>query len=61
MIWDGWPDFFAMGDHGPYVWGSYGMFLGLIVTEVVVLLLRKRAIRRHLGVKSASGAVGDDI
>ena len=51
MIWDGWPDFFAMGDHGPYVWGSYGVALGLILTEIVVVLLRKRAILGHLGYK----------
>ena len=51
MIWDGWLDFVAMGGHGPYVWGSYGVALALILTEIVVVLLRKRAILGHLGYK----------
>jgi heme exporter protein D len=32
--WDSWSDFWAMGKHGVYVWGSYGMAAALVVAEV---------------------------
>ena len=32
--WDNWPDFFAMGKHGFYVWGSYGVAALLVWAEV---------------------------
>ena len=41
MNWGGWSEFWAMGGHGFYVWGAYGVtFAGLAVE---VLLLRRRA------------------
>lgn len=49
MNWASWNDFFAMGGYALYVWGSYGVTLGLMVTEIVLLILRKRNILEHLG------------
>ena len=49
MIWQSWSDFWAMGGYALYVWGSYGVTLGLIVAEVVMLTLRKRNILNELG------------
>ncbi len=33
--WESWSDFWAMGKHGVYVWGSYGVALLLVWVEVV--------------------------
>jgi heme exporter protein D len=35
-------EFFAMGGYAFYVWGSYGVTVALLATEVVLLLKRKR-------------------
>ena len=56
MNWASWSDFFAMGGYGLYVWGSYGVTLILIVLELVLLALRRRAILRHLGVQGAEAS-----
>lgn len=48
MNWASWSDFFAMGGYALYVWGSYGVTLGLLVTEVIFLAMRKRTILGHL-------------
>jgi heme exporter protein D len=40
MNWGSLSNFVHMGGYGPYVWGSYGMCLGLIAVEI--LLLRGR-------------------
>ena len=34
MWWDNWSDFWAMGKHGVYVWGSYGVAAALVIAEV---------------------------
>ncbi|HWN30492.1 MAG TPA: heme exporter protein CcmD [Burkholderiales bacterium] len=48
MNWASWSDFLAMGGYALYVWGSYGVVLGLLVMEIVLLILRKRGILREL-------------
>jgi heme exporter protein D len=48
MNWASWSDFLAMGGYALYVWGSYGVVFGLLVMEIVLLILRKRAILREL-------------
>jgi heme exporter protein D len=40
MNWGSFGDFLHMGGYGPYVWGSYGMCMGLVAIEI--LLLRGR-------------------
>lgn len=49
MIWASWSDFFAMGGYALYVWGSVSVTFGLMATEIVLLVLRKRNILDHLG------------
>jgi heme exporter protein D len=41
-------EFFAMGGYAFYVWGSYGVTLGLIVVELVLLVRRRRGILARL-------------
>ena len=35
-------EFFAMGGHAWYVWGSYGVTFLLLALEVIVLLKRRK-------------------
>lgn len=48
MNWASWSDFFAMGGYGLYVWGSYGVTLGLMVAEIVLLLTGRRSLLEDL-------------
>jgi heme exporter protein D len=41
MTWGGWSEFWAMGGHGFYVWGSYAVTVACLVIEIA--LLRRRA------------------
>ena len=54
MTWVGWLDFFEMGGYALYVWGSYAVGLALVLTELALLLLRRRAIVGHLGWNGSS-------
>ena len=49
MNWASWSDFFAMGGYALYVWGAYGVTLGLLVTEVILLVMRKHTVLEELG------------
>ena len=49
MNWVSWSDFFAMGGYGLFVWGSYGVTIALMVTELVLLAARKRGLLAQLG------------
>ncbi|MCB1954292.1 MAG: heme exporter protein CcmD [Rhodocyclaceae bacterium] len=49
MHWNSWQDFWAMGGHGLYVWGAYAVTLAVVVTEVVILLVKRKSILEHLG------------
>jgi heme exporter protein D len=42
MNWGNLDSFLAMGGYGLYVWGSYAVTLALIVTELALLVRRKR-------------------
>ena len=44
MNWSNWSEFAAMGGYGLYVWGSFGMCAAVLVLEVVLLALRRRAV-----------------
>ncbi len=48
MNWASWSDFVGMGGYALYVWGSYGVTLGFMVTEIVLLMLRKRSLLGQL-------------
>ena len=43
MSWGSWSDFWSMGGYGLYVWGSYAVTFALILLEIVILNLRRRA------------------
>ena len=55
MSWGSWDNFIAMGGYAFYVWGSYLVTLGLIIAEVVLLRLRKRATLGRLRPRGTSG------
>ena len=42
-------DFFSMGGHGFFIWGSYAVTALLIVAEVVTVRLRYKAAQRAAG------------
>lgn len=56
--WESWSDFWAMGKHALYVWGSYGMAALLLLAEVVQAR-RSRQLVQH-EVRQAQLAVGRD-
>jgi heme exporter protein D len=48
MSWNSVSDFYAMGGHAVYVWGSFGACLLALVLEPVLLAHRRHAIERTL-------------
>ena len=48
MIWNSWEDFFRMGGYGLYVWGSYAVTLGVMLTEPLLARHRHRRARAEL-------------
>lgn len=48
MNWGSVDAFFAMGGYGLYVWGSYAVTFALIVAEIVMLRMRRRAVLNEL-------------
>ncbi|MBX3667951.1 MAG: heme exporter protein CcmD [Rhodocyclaceae bacterium] len=48
MMWSSWQAFIDMGGSGPFVWGSYGLSVVLLVVEVILLKKRAAALRTRL-------------
>ncbi|MDQ7990587.1 MAG: heme exporter protein CcmD [Candidatus Dactylopiibacterium sp.] len=48
MHWQSVSEFLAMGGRGAFVWGSYGVGLGLIALELWLLRRRQRSSLRRL-------------
>ena len=47
MAWNSFSDFLAMGQHGPYVWGSFiVMALAMILEPLLLIKGRKTLINR---------------
>ncbi|MEI7426786.1 MAG: heme exporter protein CcmD [Betaproteobacteria bacterium] len=44
MIWNSFSDFISMHGYGPYVWGSFGLTLALLVIEVIQLRLQRKKL-----------------
>jgi heme exporter protein D len=42
MNWGSLENFIAMGGYGPYVWGSYGVCVAVLVAEMIAVRLRRR-------------------
>ena len=53
MYWTSLDQFLHMGGYGLYVWGSYGVTLALMLTEIALVRQRHRAalqaLTRHEG------------
>lgn len=56
MNWEGPADFFAMGGHGLYVWGSYAVFACVAAVEPWLA-----GRRRRLALSPASGSPADGV
>ncbi len=56
MSWNSWPDFFAMGGYGLYVWGSLGMCAAVIIAEVALLKARHLSLVREAGAEASQHA-----
>ena len=54
MNWGSAGEFFAMGGHGLFVWGSYGVALAALALEPWL------AARRHRAALAAVAEAGDD-
>ncbi|MBC7702830.1 MAG: heme exporter protein CcmD [Rhodoferax sp.] len=48
MNWSSWSQFAAMGGYGLFVWGSFGMCVVVLVGEVALLEVRRRALRHEV-------------
>ncbi len=42
-------DFFAMGTHGAYIWGSFGVAALFMVGETILVVRHKRTLLQRLG------------
>lgn len=43
-----WPQFFAMGGYGFYVWSSYGLAALILILNLYFPLARRKTVRRLL-------------
>lgn len=41
-------EWFGMGAHGPYVWGSYGFFVAVLLWDLLMPWLRRRRTLRAI-------------
>lgn len=48
MQWNSWQDFWNMGGHAFYVWGSFGTALLVVVAEVIAARQRRQRTEREL-------------
>lgn len=48
MNWNSLGEFAAMGGYGAYVWGAFGMVLGALAAEVLLLGQRWRSVHEQL-------------
>lgn len=48
MQWNSFSDFIHMGGYGLYIWGSFGMCLVTMLTELILVLSRQRNIQRKI-------------
>jgi heme exporter protein D len=48
MNWESFDAFLAMGGYGFYVWGSYAVTSALLVAEMALLRMRRRAVMNAL-------------
>lgn len=56
MTWASWADFWAMGGYGLYVWGSLGVCLVALASEVLLLDHKRRALIQTIRNNDAADA-----
>ncbi|NMF98735.1 heme exporter protein CcmD [Aromatoleum toluolicum] len=57
MQWESWSAFWDMGGFAPFVWGSYGVMLLLVIGELILVGRRRRdTVRRLLRLRRANVA-----
>lgn len=42
-------EFFAMGTHGAYIWGSFGVTAVFMIGEAILVVRRRRTLLQRLG------------
>jgi heme exporter protein D len=57
MNWNSASEFFAMGGHALYVWGSFGACLVAMALEPVLVGLRRKAIQTALRRRARADAL----
>ena len=58
MNWASWADFWVMGGHALYVWGSIGMCIAAVGVEVLLLDHRRRELIREIN-STADSDIGE--
>ncbi|MEO8410622.1 MAG: heme exporter protein CcmD [Propionivibrio sp.] len=48
MYWNSFAEFLAMGTHGPYVWGSFGMMAIAMILEPLLLVRGRKSLVARL-------------
>ena len=48
MYFDSFSEFIAMGNHGPYVWGAYGVTVIVIAGLLITAARRKSQLTREI-------------
>lgn len=59
--WSSFSDFFAMGGHGRYVWGAYGMVLFCFVCELIGLIRRRQGAVREVLMEARAHQSEEDL
>ena len=52
--WSSWPEFWAMGGYGVYVWGSFGVTALVMLMELAGLVARRKAARSRAAESSTA-------
>jgi len=63
VSWAEWSAFWSMGGYGLYVWAAYLVALAIVVSEILVLIISRRSILDHLGLRARKrdrGEASDD-
>jgi heme exporter protein D len=48
MVWNSFADFLAMGQHGPYVWGSFVVMAVAMLLEPLLLIKGRKTLIERL-------------
>ena len=60
MNWNSAAEFFDMGGHGLFVWGSYGVCLLVMTLEPLLAVRRRRQALKEAAAQQGSGSRTDE-